>query len=77
MLCMATLQAPSCSDGINIPQPVCEYGSQICQTLTYLCDLNQLGKLSPDEVSSLQNKLSLINQQLTELKVDIAKGLQK
>jgi len=37
MIFIALTFFTSCSNGTQIPQPVCEYGQAICQTLTFLC----------------------------------------
>lgn len=76
MLCMAAISFSSCSGGLNLPEPVCEYGTTICNTLSYLCDLQAQGKLTPEQELALQHKLSAVCSDLTGLKIEIANSLQ-
>jgi len=53
MLCMAIIPIPSCSNGLVIPEPVCEYGSMICETLTFLCSNPTSKNLTESQNDSL------------------------
>ena len=57
MLCMAIVSLTSCSQGVVIPKPVCEYGAMICETLTFLCGNPIENTLSKTEQDSLEIEL--------------------
>ena len=64
---------PSCSNGVVIPQPVCDYGQAICQTLTYLCESNLHWNEDHNLADSLYKDLEQIDKRLKLYKKVIEK----
>jgi hypothetical protein len=64
MLCMALFSFTQCSTGLVIPEPVCEYGAMICETLTFLCSNPTSQLLSKADNDALMNELKEFHNSL-------------
>lgn len=56
-LCVGLFFASSCSGGVLIPKPVCEYGALICETLYSLCDNPTNTDLTSAQVEDLEKAM--------------------
>lgn len=71
MLCMVIAFSSSCGTGTVIPQPVCDYGSTICETLAFLCEVQPRSSVAIELPDSIQVKIEQLAKDLEVYKKEL------